>query len=66
MNLKELENYFNSVELPDYIELEGGLIKIETKKTVESHINFLKGNPKNKLYQPYYDRLLKIYLQVKK
>lgn len=66
MNLKELEEYFSRADIPEYIELDGGLLKVHTRQMIESHIKFLKGNPKNKLFQPYYDRLLKIYLQVKK
>jgi hypothetical protein len=66
MKLEELEAYFASAELPEYIELEGGVLQIETKTAVESHIRYLKGNPKNRAYKPYFERLVKIYLQVKK
>ena len=66
MKLEELEAYFASAELPEYIELEGGVLQIKTKKAIESHIRYLKGNPKNRAYKPYFERLVKIYLQVKK
>ena len=65
MKLEELESYFASAELPEYIQLDN-FIQVETKTMVESHINFLKGNPKNRAYKPYFERLMKIYLQVKK
>ena len=66
MKLEDLESYFKTAELPEYIDLEGGVLQIETRKAVESHINYLKNNPKTKVYLPYFERLVKIYLQVKK
>jgi len=62
MKLPELQTFFNSIELPtEPIKLNKAETIIDCKKFVDSHLKYLKGQKGNRLYLPYYDRLLKLY-----
>lgn len=65
ISLKEIEVFFNEYDYSNNVlSLDGhGYIK-NLKNFVKSHISYLKSNPKNKGYKPYYDRLLKVYLKL--
>ena len=39
------------------ISIVGGVIN-NPKLFIQTHISYLRANPKNKTYRPYYDRLL--------
>lgn len=65
--LKDIEDFFK-----DYIfkEQELRLSKAENifalEKFIKSHTEILKGKTRNSVYKPYYERLLKVYLKLKK
>ena len=62
MKLNDLETFFNSIEMPtEQIKLNKAETIIDCKKFVDSHLKILKGQKGNKVYLPYYDRLLKLY-----
>jgi hypothetical protein len=64
MKLQELEK--SVLELKEYksLKFSFGSVK-EPKSFIENHISFLKGNPKNRRYLPYYNRLLEFYIKNK-
>tara|TARA_R100000742_G_C4272664_1_gene91941 strand:- start:1041 stop:1253 length:213 start_codon:yes stop_codon:yes gene_type:complete len=58
VTLDELERRFNEMEIPEEpISIIGGVIN-NPKLFINSHISYLRANPKNKTFRPYYDRLL--------
>lgn len=60
-NITELENYFNSVELPKLpIKVNSYSAIINVTGFIQSHIEFLKSNNGNKIFRPYYDRLIEL------
>jgi hypothetical protein len=67
MKLNELEAFFNSIDLPtEPINLNEAETITDCKKFVDSHLKYLKGQKGNRLYLPYYDRLIKLYKILKK
>ena len=67
MKLPELEAFFDSVDLPDEpIKLNEAETIIDCKKFVKSHLEYLKGQKGNKVYLPYYNRLIQLYKILKK
>jgi len=62
MTLDQLETYFKSNnDIPK--EIDRGFYKImDSKKFIGSHISTLRNNPGNKVYFPYYNRLLDLYM----
>lgn len=61
MNLNQLEEYFEKVDLSKYdnTRLYDCALIVDAEKFVKIHISFLRGNPKNKRFIAYYNRLLK-------
>ena len=58
VTLDELERRFNEMEIPETpIAIIGGVIN-NPKLFIQTHISYLRANPKNKTFRPYYDRLL--------
>lgn len=61
MNIKQLEQYFNSIELSESpIELKQGETIINVKKYIDANLSYLKSNPGNKAFTPYYERLIQL------
>ena len=58
VTLDEIERRFNDMDIPETpIAIRGGIIN-NPRMFILSHISYIRGNPKNKTYRPYYDRLL--------
>jgi len=67
MKKKELESFFDSVDLPtEPINLNEAETITDCKKFVKSHLEYLKGQKGNKAYLPYYNRLIQLYKILKK
>ena len=66
MDIKDLETFFNSCELPEQVVLDQCTTLIDPKLFVQTHLKALKSNPGNKTYLPYYDRLVKLYNKLNK
>jgi hypothetical protein len=58
--IKELEEYFNSVTLPETIELTPYIKVIDVPKFVESHLATVKNYSGNARMKPYLYRLMKL------
>ncbi|MGX1025268.1 DUF6965 family protein [Psychroflexus sp. MBR-150] len=57
-SITQLENYFDSVELPtNPIKFNQCSRIIDVSKFIESHLNTVKANNGNKTYKPYLNRL---------
>ncbi len=55
MHISEIERIIKSqVRISKHEQI------VDFDKFKDGHLNFLKGNPKNKTYMPYYDRLKKV------
>ncbi len=66
MKLKDIEEFFDSVELPtEPVRLNSGEICIDAEKMVQTHIETLKENRGNKVFLPYYDRLMMMVKYIK-
>ena len=64
--VKELEEYFNKVTLPEEpIQLDSSGPIIDLQKFIESNLSIVKMHNGKGIYKPYFDRLtqLKKYLQ---
>ena len=60
-NIKQLEKFFATTELPTvHVRLDKCSTILDCTKMVETHLNVLKSNPKNPLFIPYYNRLIKL------
>lgn len=60
MKLAELEQALQCIK--DYKVLKFHFGKIDQpNKFIETHLQFLKSNPKNRRFLPYYTRLLEFY-----
>ena len=60
MNLKELIEYFKTIpEGP--VQLDECTRIVNMSLFVNSSISILQAHPGNKVYLPYYERLLKLY-----
>ena len=66
MNINKLEKFFNSIELPNKIILNECEDIKDVPDFIKTHLSYLKGNSGNKRYQPYYDRLFKVYKKLSK
>lgn len=60
MTLKDLKEFFASVELPTEMRLSDYEYITDVQMFVASHINFLEHNSGNKRFMPYYKRLVKL------
>lgn len=62
INIDKYKTFFNSVEhWPDSIIIDVCSTVTNVKKMVETHILVIENTASEKLFQPYYDRLLTIY-----
>lgn len=62
MNLKQLIEFFDKQKLKNEpIRLNQATVISNPEKFVESHLNYLKSNKGNRIYKPYFDRLLQLY-----
>lgn len=60
MNLEQLLTELYKHDLQVSIQLDTCTYIENVFNTVKSHEMYLKSNPKNKAYMPYYNRLVKI------
>jgi hypothetical protein len=58
--LPELIDKLDKIKFPDEIQV-GNVWYRNPRKMADYHIWYLKANPGNKRYKPYYDRLLELY-----
>ena len=56
----ELELFF-SRPLPKELQISPCERSTDLRKTVDAHMRYLKANKGNKLFKPYYNRLVIIY-----
>jgi len=60
MKLAELEQALKGITDYKVLSFHFGIIQ-EPNKFIETHLQFLKSNPKNRRFLPYYTRLLEFY-----
>jgi hypothetical protein len=60
MKLAELEQALQGITEYKVLNFHFGKID-QPSKFIETHLNFLRSNPKNRRYLPYYTRLLEFY-----
>lgn len=60
MSIEELEAYFETADLPEYIYLNEATKIVEVKKFVTSHIITVKAHGHIKAYASFYDRLVQL------
>ena len=64
MKLPELETFFEEYykeHTPKEIKLSNCETIVDPIKFWKSHVSYLKGNPGNVMFMPYYRRLLRLY-----
>ena len=62
ITLKILTDFVKETKFSDkHIKLNTASTIINQRKFAEAHLRFLLGNPNNKAYLPYYNRLVKFY-----
>ena len=61
MSLTDIEAYFNSLELPQSLQLSPQEHITDLRKCVDGHVSMLRARSGNKTFMPYYHRLVKIY-----
>lgn len=66
MKIIEIRAFFDGLVLPkEKIQLSSGEIVIDVAKMVESHLETLTKNAGNKVFLPYYDRLITVINHIK-
>lgn len=60
MKLADLEQALQGIKEYKVLKFHFGIIQQPTK-FIETHLQFLKSNPKNRRFLPYYNRLLEFY-----
>lgn len=56
--LARLEKELMAMTFPEQVRISKGEVVTNVPQMIESHLKVLKGNPGNKLFMPYYDRLM--------
>ena len=62
--LNRLEKELKAMTFPEQVRISKCEVVTNVPQMIESHIKILKGNPGNRLYLPYYDRLLMLRFAV--
>ena len=66
MKITEIRAYFEGLEIPkEEIRLSSGVVVIDVKKMVDSHIETLVANAGNRLFLPHYNRLMSVVNHIK-
>ena len=66
MKIAEIRAYFEGLEIPkEEIRLANGVVVVDVKKMVNSHIETLTTNAGNRLFLPYYERLMSVVNHIK-
>jgi hypothetical protein len=67
MSINDIEEFFRQTEIPDKeIRIDSCSVIVNPRKMVESHIKYLRGNPKRKKFLPYYNRLITVIKAIQK
>jgi len=56
--LARLEKELKQMTFPEQVRISKCELITNVPQMIDSHIKMLKGNPGNRLFMPYYDRLL--------
>jgi len=56
--LARLEKELKAMTFPEQVRISKCEVVTNVPQMIDSHIKILKGNPSNRLFMPYYDRLL--------
>jgi len=56
--LNRLEKELKEMTFPEQVRISKCELITNVPQMIDGHIKILKGNPGNKLFMPYYDRLL--------
>ena len=62
--LARLEKELKQMTFPEQVRISKCELITNVPQMIDSHIKILKGNPGNRLYLPYYDRLLMLRFAV--
>lgn len=60
MTIEELEDYFNSAQLPAQIELHKSTRITNVRKFIDSHLAVLRQNGERGPFGAFFDRLLQV------
>jgi hypothetical protein len=60
MIIDQLYQRLKELSPADPIQMNSFVV-VDFQKFLEAHYSMLKGNPGNKRYKPYYDRLVQVY-----
>lgn len=60
MNINQLEEYFNSIDLLESIQLDQCTFVGNVKQLIDSNLLYLRSHPGNKRFMPYYNQLLQL------
>ena len=56
--LARLEKELKEMTFPEQVRISKGELITNVPKMIAGHLKMLKSNPGNKLFMPYYDRLI--------
>jgi len=56
--LARLEKELKQMTFPEQVRISKCELITNVPQMIDSHIKMLKGNPGNRLFMPYYDRLI--------
>ena len=56
--MDRLERELKAMTFPEQVRISKCEVVTNVPKMIDSHIKTLRGNPGNKLFMPYYDRLM--------
>lgn len=59
-NINDLVEYFNSIDIPESLQLNDCTYIFDLNKCINSNIQYLMWHPGNKTYMPYFTQLVEI------
>ena len=62
--LDRLEKELKAMTFPDKVRISKCEVVTNVPQMIDSHVKTLRGNPGNRLFMPYYDRLLLLRFSV--
>lgn len=62
--LSRLEKELKAMTFPEQVRISKSELITNVPQMIAGHLKVLKGNPGNKLFMPYYDRLLMLRFAV--
>mgnify|MGYP007042169667 CR=1 FL=1 len=65
MNLNEIQDFINNLEVEGPLQVDAATLVEDPKETLQSYLNYLRGDINNRIKKPYYSHAMKIINHIK-